>query len=112
MAWLGLLIRDGPKILKKTVVKFDNSFQTVGDMVAQTVKRDQKLLSVLGHCEDPEKIQHAAPVPVGLPIEVPCRSLVSQFDVKYIEVKLQCQSTEGRDINTPQASLKTGLDIC
>ena len=107
-AWLGVLVRDGPKILEKTAIEVVDNSQTVGASVSQIVTDDYKVLSVLGHRHDPEKPTTIRPtsLPLSVPLSAAIQSGVTHF-------KIKTENSEERDTLTSARQLppENGLDV-
>ena len=56
MVWLGLLVWNGPKLVSKLIIKANDSQQTVGDIISQTMDNQYQVLSVRGHNINPGKL--------------------------------------------------------
>ena len=83
--WVMLVIKKGPKILKKQLVNIDN---TIGDTVAKFMTEEESaIVGIKGYSIDPESSSSSCPrhdaAAVDLNYETPA-NILKDFKLKYI----------------------------
>lgn len=102
--WIGLVVRKGPKTLKKSLEKVVPD-ETVGDFISRLMPEGYFIVSINGHSVDPDKTGSSGGIEVD--IDLPLHIASTRFQLQYLHVQVDDHANQETCTSTSTTSSST-----